>query len=368
MDRINGAGTIDIGTGRRGFRDEDLVLGQEGTEVKALWLNMTQEEILYVVESTGMDPSPDDWSQLAKAIQSSRMNFAAAGGSATALTLALSPAPVSYASGLIIRFKAAADCAGATTINVDGLGAVPLTRQGGGALARFDYKAGDKIAAIYDAGSFQLLSPAMTQFLSSSPGTTTIFVRTDGNDNNDGSANTAAAAFATINAAASYALRRFNTGAQSTVIQLGNAGNYDGCTIGGIANLILRGDPAAPQNYVVGGSQINAIRLDYCPGFRVEGIKIRNGITTDITSNGLLVGVGSSGLLKNCELDPVVYHLGFAHIGILDGGSFRGGAPSNSCARHRSVLMSLWAEYFRGPRSPTPRRYRWDLASTKKHF
>lgn len=69
MDRINGADTIDIGGGRRGFRDENLVAGASGTEVTALFLNMTQEEILKVITEAGLAPSEGDWTQLWQALQ-----------------------------------------------------------------------------------------------------------------------------------------------------------------------------------------------------------------------------------------------------------------------------------------------------------
>ncbi|UXU08223.1 DUF2793 domain-containing protein [Agrobacterium tumefaciens] len=69
MDRINGADTIDIGGGRRGFRDENLVAGAAGTEVTALWLNMLQEEILKVTTEAGLVPSEGDWTQLWQALQ-----------------------------------------------------------------------------------------------------------------------------------------------------------------------------------------------------------------------------------------------------------------------------------------------------------
>lgn len=70
MDRINGADTIDIGGGRRGFRDENLVAGAAGTEVTALWLNMIQEEILKVITEAGLVPTSGDWTQLWQALQS----------------------------------------------------------------------------------------------------------------------------------------------------------------------------------------------------------------------------------------------------------------------------------------------------------
>lgn len=69
MDRINGADTIDIGGGRRGFRDENLPAGAAGTEVTALFLNMVQEEILKVVTEAGLVPNEADWTQLWQALQ-----------------------------------------------------------------------------------------------------------------------------------------------------------------------------------------------------------------------------------------------------------------------------------------------------------
>lgn len=69
MDRINGADTIDIGAGRRGFRSENLVAGVSGTEVTDLFLNSVQEEILKVVEQAGLVADGADWSQLWQALK-----------------------------------------------------------------------------------------------------------------------------------------------------------------------------------------------------------------------------------------------------------------------------------------------------------
>ncbi len=75
MDRINGAGTIDIGGGKRGFRDENLGTGTEGTEVTADHMNASQEEIMKVIEACGQAPNAVAWDQLARAIQSQKLNW-----------------------------------------------------------------------------------------------------------------------------------------------------------------------------------------------------------------------------------------------------------------------------------------------------
>ncbi|MBX6376292.1 MAG: hypothetical protein IRZ13_18960 [Acetobacteraceae bacterium] len=69
MDRINGANTVDIGGGKRGFRDRNLLAGLSGTQVTAAFLNAVQEELLAVIEGAGLAPDENDWTQLRKAIQ-----------------------------------------------------------------------------------------------------------------------------------------------------------------------------------------------------------------------------------------------------------------------------------------------------------
>lgn len=98
MDRINGADTVDIGSGRRGFIDEDLGVGQVGTEVTALWLNMTQEEIIKVIEGAGLVLNPADWTQLWQALRI--LGFSSSNRRWTAVnSMTLSSAPGAPALG-----------------------------------------------------------------------------------------------------------------------------------------------------------------------------------------------------------------------------------------------------------------------------
>ncbi|MCY1668311.1 DUF2793 domain-containing protein [Rhizobium sp. SL86] len=95
MDRVNGAGTVDIGAGRRGFRDEDLETGIFGTEVTALWLNSIQEEILRIVSEAGLAPNAGDWSQLYQALKILGLN----GGSRARRWMAVNSVSLSSAPG-----------------------------------------------------------------------------------------------------------------------------------------------------------------------------------------------------------------------------------------------------------------------------
>lgn len=69
MDRINGANTVDIGGGRRGFRDRNLLAGLSGTQVTAAHMNAVQEELLAVIEGAGLTPDEANLTQLRAAIE-----------------------------------------------------------------------------------------------------------------------------------------------------------------------------------------------------------------------------------------------------------------------------------------------------------
>ncbi|MGO4558336.1 DUF2793 domain-containing protein [Mesorhizobium sp. 2RAF21] len=69
MDRINGADWVNIGGGKRGFRDQNAAAGLEGTALVALWLNDIQENLFKVIEDEGLAPAAGDWSLLQKALR-----------------------------------------------------------------------------------------------------------------------------------------------------------------------------------------------------------------------------------------------------------------------------------------------------------
>ncbi|UHD45346.1 DUF2793 domain-containing protein [Aureimonas altamirensis] len=88
----------------------------------------------------------------------------------------------------------------------------------------------------------------------------TVWVRPDGNDNNDGGANSAARAFATIQGAWNYIAGRFDAGGQTITIALGAPGIYDGfraLPYSGRVN--IQGDVGPSDNYVIRCRNANAI-------------------------------------------------------------------------------------------------------------
>ncbi len=154
MDRINGADFVDLGGGKRGFRDEDLPTGTPGTVVTADFLNSTQEELIGIIEASGLVPSAADRAQLAKAIQSGRLNYVVGGGTANAITGTLTPAPAAYTIGMPITLKVALANTGPATINLNGLGVKNIVASDGSPLVANDL--GGFVSLVYNGTAFVL--------------------------------------------------------------------------------------------------------------------------------------------------------------------------------------------------------------------
>lgn len=90
--------------------------------------------------------------------QTSAPIFATASGTANAITVSLTPTLASYATGMVLHIAATASNTGATTINVDGLGAKSIKKQATSALVANDILNGQVFTVIYDGTNFQLTS------------------------------------------------------------------------------------------------------------------------------------------------------------------------------------------------------------------
>jgi hypothetical protein len=162
------------------------------------------------------------------------------------------------------------------TINVNALGAVALVRMDGTALQLGDLIALSIVEIIYDGTSFRLLTLAAGQVQRTLP-YSTIYIRTDGNDNNDGSANNAANAFATINGAAEAISKMYILNGQSVTLQLGNAGTYAPFRLSSLQGAItLRGDPSNPNLYVIAGNANGAVNNAAVISLQVDGVQLNN--------------------------------------------------------------------------------------------
>ena len=94
-----------------------------------------------------------------KQAQNGAGKYAVAGGSSSAYTLALSPAPSAYATGQTFRFKANHTNEGATTLNVNTLGNKTIKKSDGATdLGAGDIQSGGVYSVLYDGTDFQLLA------------------------------------------------------------------------------------------------------------------------------------------------------------------------------------------------------------------
>ena len=85
--------------------------------------------------------------------------YAADSGTANTYVVALSPAPLTLIAGFTVRFLAANANTGASTLNVNSLGAKAIKKSGTAALVANDIVANEMIVVIYDGTSFQMVSP-----------------------------------------------------------------------------------------------------------------------------------------------------------------------------------------------------------------
>lgn len=77
------------------------------------------------------------------------------------ITGSLSPSLTAYATGQMFWFVAANANTGATTININSLGAKSITKNGTTALAASDIKSGQTVVIVYDGTQFQLVGSSL---------------------------------------------------------------------------------------------------------------------------------------------------------------------------------------------------------------
>lgn len=173
-------------------------------------------------------------------------------GNANAMVVDLGWLPASYDDLQFFYAKANKDNTTTTpVINAGGLGNAPIKRQDGSDPMPRDIRAGAVYPFVWDGTNVRLASTAMAEVprILSSP---ILYVRTDGDDNNDGLFNTAARAFKTIQAAIDHAVSTYYLGGRTLTIQLGVAGIYSGFSVSqSVGTLEIRGNVNAPDSYIV---------------------------------------------------------------------------------------------------------------------
>jgi hypothetical protein len=91
-----------------------------------------------------------------EALFGNTLNYAVAAGTADTITAEMQLAPTEYVDGLNIDLRILATNTGAATLNIDGLGAVPIHSNAGVALAGGELVAGTVVPLVYVEGAFRL--------------------------------------------------------------------------------------------------------------------------------------------------------------------------------------------------------------------
>lgn len=117
-----------------------------------------QREIVNSINFAGLAPSNGNLQQLWQTMQRNPWLTHAAvdSGTASAMAATLSPAPSNLFFGMVVRIKVAFSCVGPSTLNLNGLGAYPITRANGAACAAGDYLAGEILNLDFDGSSWQI--------------------------------------------------------------------------------------------------------------------------------------------------------------------------------------------------------------------
>ncbi|MGY3588091.1 hypothetical protein [Bradyrhizobium sp. USDA 4350] len=335
-----------LGAADTWFRDCTDDLTDDGTEYQAAFFNAFLGMARAIARGNGqtaasadvVPQSSVDDAILLKAmqylIQRGQTVYGADTGTADAMVVALSPAAPEYKNGMIFWMKKgnAANVSTTPTANVNGLGPKTITRRDGQALAKGDLPANAWLPYAYDLASDQLrvVTPVASDYRVLVPyGDPTLWVRTDGNDATaDGSANDAAHAFATIQAAITYSSQVWSLGGKKLNIQLGNAGTYTGFVSAQnpVTNVIITGDVNNPGNYVIAAPGTGSgSQIVYCGGASLS----LNGVTVTTARADLNFILASYG--GTISLNKVVVTAGattpyFALTGVAGGSINIGGA------------------------------------------
>ncbi|MBM7045455.1 hypothetical protein [Rhizobium lusitanum] len=234
--------------------------------------------------------------QVPSSFQGNSWVYAVAGGTANALTATLTPLITANTAGTGVILKITTKNTGVATLDV-GAGPLPIQTQQGNALQIGDLPANAIIRFICTGAAWQIQGISYSEIPVISTSNVTLYVRPDGNDANDGSANDSAHAFQTIAAAVAYGNTRYFLANSRLVIQLGIAGTYTppGPVFANVGSLEIKGSTAAQDTYIIAGAgpaggSTGLFGASYGQVF-LTGVFVKNSAA--ISSNACVIAINS---------------------------------------------------------------------------
>lgn len=216
--------------------------------------------------------------KLALDSQAGKWAYAVAGGTADALTATLAPVPVAASAGMTIRLLIAAANTGAATLNLNGLGALPIQHLDGNAL-RADDLIADAVMEMVCTGTAWLLSGlARSQAIAPLFADLTVYVRADGDDANDGLADTAGSAFRTAQGAFNAVVRRYFPSGRTININITTAGEFGPFNIVGAGYIVSLLGVAGAKLVQPAGSGV-VVRVTGASRLAISTVELQGGST-----------------------------------------------------------------------------------------
>lgn len=261
-----------------GEADQQLFNWTAGWSIGNIWNMILQ---------SGIVPSVSKLLDLARAIQSGKVNFAASAGTANALTATLSPVPASLPAGMSVLLNITTPNTGAATLNLNGLGVKPIVNIFGAALSggelmglvRLDYDGTQWRALVTTAG----LTANRTYYVNSATGS----------DTNSGL--TSGTAFASIQKAVNVvSLVNLNGFTATISVADGTYAGFGSKPLTGSGNVVITGNLAAPQNVQVNATSGSSGIFIIHPNYTVEGMSPQgNGSGTHNIGVAAPVSIGT---------------------------------------------------------------------------
>lgn len=98
-------------------------------------------------------------------VQDSSLQWLTSIAGTDTITASITPSPAAYTAGQTFRFVAAATNTGAVTLNVNGLGAKAITKDGTAALTAGELRSGAVMEVVYDGTQFQTAGTSLGRLL-----------------------------------------------------------------------------------------------------------------------------------------------------------------------------------------------------------
>jgi hypothetical protein len=246
--------------GDQPYINGDPSVGRAGSIPPAESIEYPQREIVNLINDVAFVATDADLQQLAKAIQSSRLNYSDDAGTANAYVATLAPRPDDYYSGMVVRLKIANSNAGDSTLALYPLNPKHVVRPDGTNLQQYDVVKGQVATFVYDGAQWVLSGVQAAASGGPIYLTAPIDYYVNGNTGDDAFDGSQAAVgtapkgpFKTLQRA-SNAVSKFNLNGFSVVVHVADAANYRMCILpaaAGQGSISWIGNKANPGNCLV---------------------------------------------------------------------------------------------------------------------